>query len=220
MPAARAKNDGMGSLLYDDGSCRFRVWAPFAKSVSVEGDFTGWATGAVALNDEGNGNWSGVIPGVKALALYKYRIENIGGPGNDNSRIWEQADARALQVEKLGVRLGELCGRPLRADRAARLRHAGLRELHPLPTARGIVRGLERSAGGAGQRPHRHLPRYHRQASVHPGPRVQRPGAVARRGRGCRPPGRSHARGLRRLRHVRAGGPVRLLAEPRRRTTC
>ncbi|HEX3905887.1 MAG TPA: alpha-amylase family glycosyl hydrolase [Polyangia bacterium] len=99
MPAGSAKNDGMGSLLYDDGTCRFRVWAPFAKSVSVEGDFTGGAAGAVALNNEGNGNWSGVISGVKALDLYKYRIENVGGPGNDNSQIWERADARALQVE-------------------------------------------------------------------------------------------------------------------------
>src|SRR6202142_2541697 len=93
------KNDGMGSLLYSDGTCRFRVWAPFAKSVSVEGDFTGWVSKAVPLDPEGNGNWSGVIPGVKPLDLYKYRIENVGGPGNDDSTIWERADARAPQVE-------------------------------------------------------------------------------------------------------------------------
>jgi 1,4-alpha-glucan branching enzyme len=99
--AARAANDGMGSLLYPgpEGACRFRVWAPFAKSVSVEGAFTNWAAGAVELISEGNGNWAGQLRGVKHLDLYKYRIVNVGGPGNDDSKVWEQADARALQVE-------------------------------------------------------------------------------------------------------------------------
>lgn len=99
MVADRAANDGMGSLLYPDGRCRFRVWAPFARAVSVEGSFTNWGAGAVDLLDEGNGNWAGVIPGVAPLDLYKYRITNCGGPQNDDSKIWEQADARALQVE-------------------------------------------------------------------------------------------------------------------------
>ncbi|HEX4405273.1 MAG TPA: alpha-amylase family glycosyl hydrolase [Polyangia bacterium] len=99
MFARSAKDDGMGSLLYDGGTCRFRVWAPFAKSVKVEGVFTAWAAGAIDLNAEGNGNWSGEIDGVKALDLYKYLIENVGGPGNDDSVLLERADARALQVE-------------------------------------------------------------------------------------------------------------------------
>jgi len=93
----------MGSLLYPDGTCRFRVWAPFAKQVSVEGDFTQWGTNPAALFSEGNGNWAGVISGIPGgiqdRDLYKYLIVNVGGPGNDNSKIWEQADSRALQVE-------------------------------------------------------------------------------------------------------------------------
>jgi 1,4-alpha-glucan branching enzyme len=52
-----APNDGMGSLYYGDGRCRFRVWAPFAKKVQVIGDFTNWQEGLNDLNDEGNGNW-------------------------------------------------------------------------------------------------------------------------------------------------------------------
>src|SRR5919108_394530 len=39
MAAPAAKNDGMGSLLYANGTCRFRVWAPFAQRVQVMGDF-------------------------------------------------------------------------------------------------------------------------------------------------------------------------------------
>jgi 1,4-alpha-glucan branching enzyme len=103
MTAPSVHNDGMGSLLYPDGTCRFRVWAPFAKRVQVMGDFTNWMTKAIDLASEGNGNWSADVPGVKALQLYKYRIENVGSAGNDNSHLWERPDARALQVEHSGA---------------------------------------------------------------------------------------------------------------------
>jgi len=99
MPRAAALNDGMGSLLYADGTCRFRVWAPSARRVRVMGEFTGWQNAPVDLASENNGNWSGNVGGVKPLALYKYLIDNRGGPDNDDSRTWERADARALQVE-------------------------------------------------------------------------------------------------------------------------
>jgi 1,4-alpha-glucan branching enzyme len=89
----------MGSSLSVDGSCRFRVWAPFAKRVRVMGTFTGWQSEPVDLASEGNGIWSADVPNVRALHLYKYLIENVGGPGNDNSQTWQRADARALQVE-------------------------------------------------------------------------------------------------------------------------
>jgi 1,4-alpha-glucan branching enzyme len=94
-------NDGMGSLLYKDGGqCRFRVWAPFASKVQLEGDFTGWtAAGAITMGYEGNGNWSCVAPTVTAYQMYKYLITNGGGPGNNNSQVWERTDARALQVQ-------------------------------------------------------------------------------------------------------------------------
>ena len=101
--AAAANNDGMGSLLYLGGVCRFRVWAPFAMRVRVEGDFTNWGANAIDLTSEGNGNWSTDIPNVAAGQMYKYMIDNVGAPGNDNSRTWEQADARALQVENSNI---------------------------------------------------------------------------------------------------------------------
>jgi 1,4-alpha-glucan branching enzyme len=92
-------NDGMGSLLYSDGRCRFRVWAPFANNVSVYGEFNGWnAATAFEMEREGN-NWAVVVPGVTLGQMYKYIITNVGGAGNDNSHPWIQADARALQVE-------------------------------------------------------------------------------------------------------------------------
>jgi 1,4-alpha-glucan branching enzyme len=99
MSASAVKNDGMGSLLYADGVCRFRVWAPFAKRVRVMGTFTEWQSHPVNMASEGNGIWSADVPGVRPLHLYKYLIDNVGGPGNDNSQTWQRADARALQVE-------------------------------------------------------------------------------------------------------------------------
>jgi 1,4-alpha-glucan branching enzyme len=100
MRAPAANNDGMGSLLYPDGTCRFRVWAPCAKSVQVMGNFTRWNEGPLDLAPEGNsGNWSADQIPVTAGQMYKYLITNKGGPDNDNSDVWQRADARALQVE-------------------------------------------------------------------------------------------------------------------------
>ena len=105
MPAVAKNNDGMGSRLYGDPArtCRFRVWAPFARRVRVMGDFTGWEAGAVDSASEGNGNWSTDVTGVDPLQLYKYMIDNAGGADNDASQTWLRADARALQVENSGA---------------------------------------------------------------------------------------------------------------------
>jgi len=103
MPAPAARNDGMGSYLYSDNTCRFRIWAPFAQRVQLIGDFTQWHSHPVDLALEGNGNWSADVPGVQPLQLYKYLIHNQGGPGNDDAAVWERADARALQVEHSGA---------------------------------------------------------------------------------------------------------------------
>jgi 1,4-alpha-glucan branching enzyme len=99
MSVPAANSDGMGSYLYPDGTCRFRVWAPFAEKVKVTGDFP---ASPVELAPEGNGNWSVDVRGVRALQRYKYQIQTKHGPGNDDSQIWERADARALQVEHSG----------------------------------------------------------------------------------------------------------------------
>lgn len=59
MRAPAPDNDGMGSLLRPDGSCRFRVWAPFAQRVQVMGDFTNWNSSPLDLAPDGSsGNWS------------------------------------------------------------------------------------------------------------------------------------------------------------------
>jgi 1,4-alpha-glucan branching enzyme len=89
----------MGSLL-TGGTCRFRVWAPNAVRVQVFGDFTGWNAGALDLASEGSsGNWSADQIPAAAGDMYKYMITNRGGANNDNSQVWQRADARALQVQ-------------------------------------------------------------------------------------------------------------------------
>lgn len=100
MRAPAANNDGMGSLLYSDGTCRFRVWAPNAQKVQVMGDFTSWNSAPLDLAAEGtSGNWSADQIPVTAGQMYKYLITNKGGVNNDNSQVWQHTDARALQVE-------------------------------------------------------------------------------------------------------------------------
>src|SRR5438034_1030382 len=96
-----SKYGGMGARLFGN-ECSFRVWAPNAKRVRVEGDFTGWTAGAIDLFDEGNGNWSVDVTPVADGQMYKYLIDNRGGDQNDDSQTWERADARALQVENSG----------------------------------------------------------------------------------------------------------------------
>jgi 1,4-alpha-glucan branching enzyme len=71
-PSARV---GMGSILYPGGAA-FRVWAPFAKHVSVAGTFNAWSSTAHPLADEENGYWSADIPGARIGHQYKFVIRN------------------------------------------------------------------------------------------------------------------------------------------------
>ena len=64
---------GMGTILYEGGAA-FRVWAPFATTLSVAGSFNQWSTTANPLASEGNGNWSADVPGVKIGDEYKFVI--------------------------------------------------------------------------------------------------------------------------------------------------
>jgi 1,4-alpha-glucan branching enzyme len=83
MPAgvawAQSSRPGMGSTPYD-GGVTFRVWAPDAASVFVEGDFNGWSTTATPLGAEGNGNWSNDVPGAVVGQTYRYVISSPGFP--------------------------------------------------------------------------------------------------------------------------------------------
>ncbi|HEV2172759.1 MAG TPA: alpha-amylase family glycosyl hydrolase [Nitrospira sp.] len=99
MRAPSPVNDGMGCLLFSDGTARFRVWAPNASDVQVEIDYP---SGLQALDlglEPGTGNWSADgIPATSNLT-YQYRITTRPGLDNDTSQPWLRTDARAVQVQ-------------------------------------------------------------------------------------------------------------------------
>ena len=64
----------MGATPYDDG-VTFRVWAPFASDVQVQGDFSNWKPGS-HLFSEGNGYWSADLIGAMVGQQYNYLITN------------------------------------------------------------------------------------------------------------------------------------------------
>lgn len=69
-----SSRSGMGASPYA-GAVAFRVWAPFARLVTVAGDFNGWREDATPLVAEGNGNWSTDVPGATAGQQYKFVID-------------------------------------------------------------------------------------------------------------------------------------------------
>lgn len=79
----------LGATLRSSGAT-FRVWAPFAESVSISGTFT--PDGSVELFSEGDGYWSVSIKGVEAGQLYKYMIKTSDG------RSLERNDPRARAI--------------------------------------------------------------------------------------------------------------------------
>ena len=64
----------MGATPYD-GGVTFRVWAPFASAVQVQGDFNDWKPGT-PLFSEGNGYWSADVPGSMIGQQYNFLITN------------------------------------------------------------------------------------------------------------------------------------------------
>ena len=80
MAAVPSTQKGMGPIPYD-GGVAFRVWAPFAPSVLVAGDFNGWSKTANPLASEGNGYWSVDVPGARVLQQYKFFIPSLGENG-------------------------------------------------------------------------------------------------------------------------------------------
>src|SRR5690606_5748703 len=57
--------------------CRFAVWAPNAKQVSVIGDFNQWERGQAPLARVGSsGIWEGFLPNIGPGAVYKYAIDS------------------------------------------------------------------------------------------------------------------------------------------------
>lgn len=77
MPAPSTR-PGMGAIPYQ-GGVTFRVWAKFAPSISVVGDFNNWSSSANPLTRDGNdGYWSVDVAGAKVGDNYKFYIP---GPG-------------------------------------------------------------------------------------------------------------------------------------------
>ncbi|NCC60898.1 MAG: hypothetical protein EOM12_08130 [Verrucomicrobiae bacterium] len=87
---AQSSREGVGALPYADGSgtgvC-FRVWAPYASSVQVLGDFNGWQYGTYLVS-EGNDHWSLDIEGAAHNDEYKFVL---------NSSLWRK-DPRGRKV--------------------------------------------------------------------------------------------------------------------------
>ena len=79
----------LGVLLSKDGA-EFRVWAPFAQSIALAGDFNDWTN--TPLTKEANGIWSTYIERAKAGQGYAYRITTHDGA------VLERNDPRALQL--------------------------------------------------------------------------------------------------------------------------
>ena len=83
-------NHFLGSHFTHDGVI-FRVWAPFAQSVTVLiGEEFAWAE--TSLTDETNDYWSGTVENAQPGQSYKYRILTKDG------RVLERNDPRARQL--------------------------------------------------------------------------------------------------------------------------
>ena len=61
---------GLGSAPYSDGTT-FRVWAPFADSAAVAGEFNDWHAEPMA-RDAAGGTWSIDVPAARAGQRYKF----------------------------------------------------------------------------------------------------------------------------------------------------
>lgn len=79
----------LGVTLHKNGA-KFRVWAPFAKSVKIGGTFT--PDGQVDMQSESDGYWFVDIDDVEPGQQYKYYIESASGA------IFERNDPRARTI--------------------------------------------------------------------------------------------------------------------------
>ena len=96
-----------GAHLLPDGRCRFTVWAPNAKRVSLVGDFNNWRAGAEPMWRQPGGEWTCTLPGFKQGDIYKYAIEW------QNGKTVLKADPYAFHAETgpgTGSRIWDLGG--------------------------------------------------------------------------------------------------------------
>ncbi len=81
---------GMGPTILESGVA-FRVWAPFADSVSVIGDFNDWKSDVNPMAREDGGTWFAIIKEAKPGDEYKYHITN-------QDKVFERIDPRVREV--------------------------------------------------------------------------------------------------------------------------
>jgi 1,4-alpha-glucan branching enzyme len=86
----------MGATPYNDGAqsgTTFRLWAPFAGSVAVAGEFNNWSLTANPLFSELNDFWSVDVPVAAPGQMYKFVIQNSASP----APLWRM-DPYARQI--------------------------------------------------------------------------------------------------------------------------
>jgi 1,4-alpha-glucan branching enzyme len=74
----------MGATLIATGGATFRVWAPRAKAVYLNGVFSGQARqgqDATLLLDENDGYWTGFLPTAKDGDVYRFLVVGVGSTG-------------------------------------------------------------------------------------------------------------------------------------------
>ena len=76
----------------------FRVWAKFATSVAVAGEFNMWSAAATPLFSEGGGYWSVDVPGAGAGQNYKFVLVSPATP----NPLWRM-DPYAGQIAHMQV---------------------------------------------------------------------------------------------------------------------
>jgi 1,4-alpha-glucan branching enzyme len=84
------RHSKLGVTLTHKGA-EFAVWAPFAETVGVTGDFTNWSEEGTPLEKDEDGVWSGYIEGVNVGQQYKYVIRH-------GKKLLSRNDPRALQL--------------------------------------------------------------------------------------------------------------------------
>src|SRR5262245_46505337 len=67
----------LGATPYPGGTT-FRVWAPHADAVSVDGDWNHFDAAANPMVRETGGNWAVDVPGVGVGAQYRYALTAAG----------------------------------------------------------------------------------------------------------------------------------------------
>ncbi|MEK7424955.1 MAG: alpha-amylase family glycosyl hydrolase, partial [Actinomycetota bacterium] len=95
--------DVLGAVTESDGSTRFALWAPNARSVDVLGDWNGW-TAETLIAQAGSGVWAALTkaaPGDR----YKFRVHGADG------RVVMKADPMARAAERPPADASVVAGR-------------------------------------------------------------------------------------------------------------